>query len=119
MLNSDDWAGTMRTRILNRYRELGARAGRRAYRALGFVGMSVVLPAGALVATVTAGASAASPTPRAVAAVAAAPQLHVSGNKLVDQSGTQVVLHGADRSGGALVDIRGRSGDSDQEWTTG
>jgi endoglucanase len=30
---------------------------------------------------------------------AAAPQLHVSGNKLVTVSGTQVVLHGVDRSG--------------------
>jgi hypothetical protein len=109
----------MRTRILNRYRELGAQAGGQAYRALGSVGMSVVLLAGALVATVTADASAASPTSRAVAAVVVAPQLHVSGNELVNQLGTQVVLHGVDRSGGALVDIWGCSGDSNREWTTG
>lgn len=37
-----------------------------------------------------------SPSPTGTAT---APQLHVSGNKLVNASGTQVVLHGVDRSG--------------------
>jgi endoglucanase len=34
----------------------------------------------------------------------AAPQLHVSGNELVDASGNQVVLHGMDRSGAEYTD---------------
>ena len=41
--------------------------------------------------------------PVAVAAVSAtstAPQLHVSGNQLVNAGGTPVVLHGVNRSGG-------------------
>ena len=32
-----------------------------------------------------------------------APQLHVSGNELVDQGGARVVLHGVDRSGGEYM----------------
>ena len=39
--------------------------------------------------------------------VAAAPQLHVSGNKLVQASGRQVVLHGVDRSGTEYECVRG------------
>jgi hypothetical protein len=35
-----------------------------------------------------------------VSATSTAPQLHVSGNQLVDASGAPVVLHGVDRSGG-------------------
>jgi len=37
-----------------------------------------------------------------------APQLHVSGNKLVDASGNQVVLHGVDRSGTEYMCVQGR-----------
>jgi endoglucanase len=37
----------------------------------------------------------------------AAPQLHVSGNKLVDQNGATVVLHGVDRSGGEYSCVQG------------
>jgi endoglucanase len=43
----------------------------------------------------------------ATAPDAAAPQLHVSGNELVDQSGTRVVLHGVDRSGGEYACVQG------------
>jgi hypothetical protein len=39
------------------------------------------------------------PTPTSTGPSTPAPQLHVSGNKLVDASGNQVVLHGVDRSG--------------------
>ena len=35
------------------------------------------------------------------------PQLHVSGNKLVDASGTQVVLHGVNRSGAEYACVQG------------
>src|ERR1700690_309551 len=41
-----------------------------------------------------------------VAAGSTAPQLHVSGNELVDQSGTQVVLHGVDRSGAEYMCVQ-------------
>ena len=37
----------------------------------------------------------------------AAPQLHVSGNKLVDASGNQVMLHGVDRSGAEYACVQG------------
>jgi endoglucanase len=37
----------------------------------------------------------------------AAPQLHVSGNKLVDASGQQVILHGVDRSGTEYECVQG------------
>jgi endoglucanase len=37
------------------------------------------------------------------AAGSTAPQLHVSGNELVDQGGARVVLHGVDRSGGEYM----------------
>ncbi|HEV2638022.1 MAG TPA: cellulase family glycosylhydrolase [Actinocrinis sp.] len=37
----------------------------------------------------------------------AAPQLQVSGNKLVDQNGATVVLHGVDRSGGEYSCVQG------------
>jgi endoglucanase len=41
-----------------------------------------------------------SPSPStSAAATSAAPQLHVSGNELVDAGGARVVLHGVDRSG--------------------
>jgi endoglucanase len=47
----------------------------------------------------------------------AAPQLHVSGNKLANASGRQVVLHGADRSGTEYECVQDRgifSGPSNQ-----
>jgi endoglucanase len=37
----------------------------------------------------------------------ASPQLHVSGNKLVNSHGQQVVLHGVDRSGGEFACVQG------------
>jgi hypothetical protein len=46
-----------------------------------------------------------------------APQLHVSGNKLVNASGQQVVLHGVDRSGTEYACVQGNGifdGPSDQ-----
>ncbi len=36
-----------------------------------------------------------------------APQLHVSGNRLLDRRGQQVVLHGVDRSGGEFACVQG------------
>jgi hypothetical protein len=51
----------------------------------------------------------------------AAPQLHVSGNKLVDQNGNQVVLHGVDRSGTEYECVQGNGifdGPNDQASIT-
>jgi endoglucanase len=51
----------------------------------------------------------------------AAPQLHVSGNKLVDQNGDQVVLHGVDRSGTEYECVQGNGifdGPNDQASIT-
>ena len=45
--------------------------------------------------------------PVARAPAGAAPQLHVSGNKLVDASGARVVLHGVDRSGTEYMCVQG------------
>ena len=50
-----------------------------------------------------------------------APQLHVSGNKLVDASGSQVVLHGVDRSGTEYACVQGNGifdGPNDQASIT-
>jgi len=57
----------------------------------------------------SAGATATSaPDPvSAVSATSTAPQLHVSGNQLVNASGGQVVLHGANRSGGEFSCVQG------------
>ena len=63
-------------------------------------GVSAGLLAGALAAT---GLLALSPSAQAASA---APQLHVSGNKLVDQNGSQVVLHGMNRSGGEFACVQ-------------
>jgi endoglucanase len=51
----------------------------------------------------------------------AAPQLHVSGNELVDQNGNQVVLHGVDRSGTEYECVQGNGifdGPNDQASIT-
>jgi hypothetical protein len=51
----------------------------------------------------------------------AAPQLQVSGNKLVDQNGSQVVLHGVDRSGTEYECVQGNGifdGPNDQASIT-
>ena len=42
-----------------------------------------------------------------VSATSTAPQLHVSGNQLVSASGSAVVLHGVDRSGGEFACVQG------------
>jgi endoglucanase len=50
-----------------------------------------------------------------------APQLHVSGNKLVDSSGNQVVLHGVNRSGTEYACVQGNGifdGPNDQASIT-
>jgi endoglucanase len=50
-----------------------------------------------------------------------APQLHVSGNKLLDQNGNQVVLHGVDRSGTEYACVQGNGifdGPNDQASIT-
>jgi endoglucanase len=56
-----------------------------------------------------------------VSATSTAPQLHVSGNKLVNSSGSQVVLHGVDRSGTEYACVQGNGifdGPSDQASIT-
>jgi hypothetical protein len=60
-------------------------------------------------------------TARIVSAATAAPQLHVSGNELVDASGNQVVLHGMNRSGTEYACVQGNGifdGPSDQASIT-
>jgi endoglucanase len=55
------------------------------------------------------------------ATTSAAPQLHVSGNKLVNASGTQVVLHGVNRSGTEYACVQGNGifdGPNDQASIT-
>src|SRR5271165_5627052 len=55
------------------------------------------------------------------ATTSAAPQLHVSGNKLVNASGSQVVLHGVDRSGTEYACVQGNGifdGPNDQASIT-
>ncbi|HTZ30444.1 MAG TPA: cellulase family glycosylhydrolase [Streptosporangiaceae bacterium] len=62
----------------------------------------------------------ASPSPTAPA-TSAAPQLHVSGNELVNAAGTRVVLHGVDRSGTEYSCVQGNGifdGPSDQASIT-
>jgi endoglucanase len=57
----------------------------------------------------------------ATPSTSAAPQLHVSGNKLVNASGTQVVLHGVDRSGTEYACVQGNGifdGPNDQASIT-
>jgi endoglucanase len=71
----------------------------------------------------SAGASATSaPVPVAVvSATSTAPQLHVSGNHLVNASGAAVVLHGVDRSGTEYACVQGNGifdGPSDQASIT-
>jgi endoglucanase len=58
----------------------------------------------ALLATAVAAWLMAAP---AAHAATAAPQLHVSGNQLVDQNGSRVVLHGMDRSGTEYACVQG------------
>ena len=55
------------------------------------------------------------------ATTSAAPQLHVSGNKLLDANGNQVVLHGVDRSGTEYECVQGNGifdGPNDQASIT-
>ena len=47
------------------------------------------------------------PAPVAAAPGGTAPQLHVSGNELVDSTGQRVVLHGVDRSGTEYMCVQG------------
>jgi hypothetical protein len=78
--------------------------------------------------TTTFTASAAGYTAAAVTATevpattqGAAPQLHVSGNKLLDSSGKQVILHGVDRSGTEYACVQGNGifdGPNDQASIT-
>ena len=63
---------------------------------------AAVLGAGLLTGVTSAGARTL-PAPDA----STAPQLHVSGNQLVNSSGTPVVLHGVDRSGGEYACVQG------------
>jgi endoglucanase len=79
---------------------------------------------GATTFTATAGGyTAATVTATEVASVtgSAAPQLHVSGNKLVDANGNTVVLHGVDRSGTEYECVQGNGifdGPNDQASIT-
>jgi endoglucanase len=85
----------------------GARGGRvvRAGRRGVLLLMAAALT-GACLATVTASAAVRAPG-QAAAAAAVAPQLHVSGNKLVNAHGKQIVLHGVDRSGTEYMCVQG------------
>jgi endoglucanase len=74
---------------------------RTRWGAVGFSALALV--AGVLAAAGPAVASAATVQP----AVTSAPQLHVSGNHLVNQTGSRMVLHGADRSGGEFACVQG------------
>ena len=47
--------------------------------------------------------------PTTAQAASAAPQLHVSGNRMVDQNGNQVVLHGVNRSGTEYQCVKGNA----------
>jgi Cellulase (glycosyl hydrolase family 5)/Ricin-type beta-trefoil lectin domain len=69
------------------------------WAAVGFSALALV--AGVLAAAVPASAATLQP------AAATTPQLHVSGNQLVTQTGSRVVLHGADRSGGEFACVQG------------
>jgi endoglucanase len=71
-------------------------------------------------ASVSASASA-SPSSSSTGGSGAAPQLHVSGNKLVNASGATVVLHGVNRSGGEFACVQGNglwNGPMDQASVT-
>jgi endoglucanase len=72
--------------------------------------------------TCTAAGTSTSPPPSSPPPTSGpAPQLHVSGNKLVDSSGNQVVLHGVDRSGTEYACVQGNGifdGPSDQASIT-
>ncbi|HUZ25647.1 MAG TPA: cellulase family glycosylhydrolase, partial [Streptosporangiaceae bacterium] len=62
-----------------------------------------------------------SPSPTTTPPSGPAPQLHVSGNKLVNASGQQVVLHGIDRSGTEYACVQGNGifdGPNDQASIT-
>src|SRR5690349_7118962 len=59
---------------------------------------------GASLTTVTASAASVA---GGGAAAGAAPQLHVSGHKLVNAQGARVVLHGVDRSGTEYMCVQG------------
>ena len=48
-----------------------------------------------------------SPSPTSTSGGGSAPQLHVSGNKLLSSTGAQVVLHGVDRSGTEYACVQG------------
>ena len=61
------------------------------------------------------------PTPTSTAPSGPAPQLHVSGNMLVNASGAQVVLHGVNRSGTEYACVQGNGifdGPNDQASIT-
>jgi endoglucanase len=73
---------------------------------LGIAALAAGVATGAVVAVAATSASTPASRPasvpawaQAVTAAGAAPQLHVSGNKLVSASGQTVTLHGVDRSG--------------------
>jgi endoglucanase len=62
-----------------------------------------------------------SPTTSPTSGTGVAPQLHVSGNELVNASGAQVVLHGVDRSGTEYACVQGNGifdGPNDQASIT-
>src|SRR5215472_4822512 len=68
------------------------------------VGVGVAATSSATPSSTPASTSASA---RAVTAAGAAPQLHVSGNKLVTASGQPVTLHGVDRSGTEYECVQG------------
>ena len=79
-----------------------------------------IIIAGVLVAALELAVQRA-PNDQSTGSGGAAPQLHVSGNKLVNTSGQRVVLHGVNRSGGEFSCVNGAgiwSGPMDQASVT-
>ena len=75
-----------------------------------------IIIAGALVAALELAVQRA-PNDQSTGSGGAAPQLHVSGNKLVNTSGQRVVLHGVNRSGGEFSCVNGAGHLPVVRWT--
>jgi len=84
----------------------GRAAAWRARRGGAALAAAVLGGAGLASAAVTAAAPS-GPRPAAAASALGAPQLHVSGNRLVNARGARVILHGVDRSGTEYACVQG------------
>jgi endoglucanase len=77
--------------------------GRPARRLSAAGGCATIVASAMLAWTVVAGTVPATAAATATAAASAAPQLHVAGNRLVNQHGARVILRGVNRSGGEFM----------------